>query len=140
MAEVGAGKALGPFAGEQVTGTKGATWPPCRRVGFVQSGGVRPIEDFSEYGHNATSATSEAIDLGGVDQIASMAKLWAESVQEDGRVRLRLSTGTVLEGRVHEGFRDASQRLPVSRALDLKQAYRQIAPSPALAPLCVIGV
>eukprot|EP00972_Heterocapsa_arctica_P090890 13409610-Heterocapsa_arctica.AAC.1 len=79
MAEVEVGKALGPFTEQQVTEVVGATWAPCRRVGLVQSGGVRPIDDFSEYGHNATSATSEAIDLGGVDQIASIAKLWAES-------------------------------------------------------------
>eukprot|EP00972_Heterocapsa_arctica_P101365 14940513-Heterocapsa_arctica.AAC.1 len=58
-----------------------------------------------EYGHIATSATSEAIDLGGIDQIESIAKQWADSVEEDGRV------------------------------MDLKQAYKLIAQSPALAPL-----
>ena len=69
------GKAVGPLTEKQVDDAPGAIWAPARRSGLVQSAGVRPIDDFSEFLHNATSHTHERIDLGGIDTVAGIAKV-----------------------------------------------------------------
>ena len=44
----------GPFTEEQLTAKLGPLWVPARRFGILQ-GDYRQIDDYSEYGHNATS-------------------------------------------------------------------------------------
>jgi hypothetical protein len=55
-AECAEGKAIGPLMEEQVDALWGRVWAPARRVGLVQTGGVRPLDDFSGFGHNAPRA------------------------------------------------------------------------------------
>ena len=65
LAEVAAGKMRGPFTREQLDAELGL-WTPARRFGLRQSGKIRPIDDFSEMGQNATLATGFKVDLGRV--------------------------------------------------------------------------
>ena len=58
----------------------GPRWVPVRRFGLRQGGKVRPIDDFSEWGVNCLFAAHEKIDLGGVDEVAGIAKWWCRAV------------------------------------------------------------
>jgi len=140
LEEVAEGKAEGPFTEEQLNDRLGKVWAPARRIGLEQSGGVRPIDDFSEFGRNGSSDTAERVDRGGVDQVVGIAKALAEAVNDEGLVDVRLSSGERLQGRVHRDFENPEARKPVGCALDLKKAFKQVAPSPALEPLLVIGL
>ena len=61
--EVQEGKAVGPFTEYEVNLRHGKSWTPARRVGLKQASGLRPIDDFSEFGHTGTSHTHERVDL-----------------------------------------------------------------------------
>eukprot|EP00974_Lingulodinium_polyedra_P041290 3968065-Lingulodinium_polyedra.AAC.1 len=65
--EVDEGKAAGPYTEQEVDELLGKRWAPARRVGLAQSAGVRPIDDYSEFGHNGASETYERVDLATVD-------------------------------------------------------------------------
>ncbi|CAK0909372.1 unnamed protein product [Prorocentrum cordatum] len=138
--EVAQGKALGPFSEEEVDQCLGKVWAGSRRFGLVQSSGVRPVDDHSEFGQNWTSHTHEYIDLGGVDQVAAVARLWGTAASSTGRVQVQLSTGEMLRGRLHQGFAPKAARSLRGRALDLKRAFKQLAPLPSLSPLLVIAL
>jgi len=101
---------------------------------------VRPIDDFSEFGHNGSSATNDQITLGGVDEVCSLMKAWTEAASEDGRVKVTLSSGEALEGTLAKGFRNKGQRRPVGRALDLKRAYKQVPIAPSMERLCIVAL
>ena len=64
--EVASGKADGPYTFEEMDMRMGGVWTPVRRVGLVQPSGIRPIDDFSEFGHNGTSRAFEG-ELGFID-------------------------------------------------------------------------
>jgi hypothetical protein len=136
--ECAEGKAIGPLTEEQVDALLGRVWAPARRVGLVQTGGVRPIDDFTEFGHNSASQTEERIDLGGVDQVVSMAKAVAEAVDDNGVVTVRFTDGTRRQGVVHPQFASLESRRPVGRALDLQKAYKQIPIAASQASLSVV--
>ena len=137
--EVKAGKARGPFRTvEEVQAHVGKLFVPARRVGIQQGGDVRPIDDFSEFGHNGTSTTHDYIDLGGVDRVVGIAKTWLDAVGEDGWTKVKLSTGEELQGQVHEDFRTLKSRAPVGRAVDISKAFKQLAPHPSMQHLTVI--
>ena len=57
------GQGIGPYTEQEVHAILGKLWARARRVGLVQSSGTRPIDDFSEFGHNGTSETQEGVDL-----------------------------------------------------------------------------
>ena len=65
MEEVDEGKAQGPYTENELGRRFAGVWAPVRRVGLLQSMGVRSIDDFTGFGHNSTSNTAEYIDLGG---------------------------------------------------------------------------
>ena len=69
-----------------------------RAVGLVQSSGARPIDDFSEFGHNATLSADEYVDLGGVDTVVNIAKAWWGACKEDGAVKVKMPCGTHYAG------------------------------------------
>jgi len=92
--EVAEGKAIGPLTEEQASQMFDGIWAPCRRVGLMQGDSIRPIDDFSEFGHNGTSETGDYIELGGVDAVCGLMKAWAEAARDDGQVRVeRLGGG-----------------------------------------------
>ena len=138
--EVVEGKAIGPLKEEEVDAVLGKAWAPVRRVGLVQGSGVRPIDDFSEYGHNATSSTDEHVDLGGVDAVVNMAKQWFEACKEDGTVRIELKSGERFVGQLHSSYGAPGELNLEGRALDLQRAFKQLAIAPAQRPLAVISL
>ena len=65
MKEVTLGLTRRPFTLRQAIERFGDKFVPCRRFLVVQKGKVRPVDDFIEFGHNATSSNAEAVDMGG---------------------------------------------------------------------------
>jgi hypothetical protein len=139
-AEVIDGKAVGPYTEEEVDAVFGKEWAPARRVGLVQSSGIRPIDDFSEYGHNGTSETHERVDLATVDVCAGILKQIHTAVKDDQSVSMVLTSGMVLEGPLHPSLRDPDSRKLQGRTVDLKQAFKQLAPSPEFARLSIVSI
>ena len=139
-AEVKEGKAAGPYTEEEVDAIMGTSWAPARRVGLVQTAGVRPIDDFSEFGHNGTSETHERVDLATVDVCAGILKEYYAAVKDDQQVSVVLTDGTVLEGPLHPSLKAPEDRRIRGRTVDLRQAFKQLAPAPAMAPLTVVCI
>ena len=77
--------------------------------------------------------------LGGVDEIAAVAAAWSKAIGKDGRVRLRLSNGVVLEGRLHPTWTLAEVKKLMGRLGDMKSAYRQLAGLPGHAFAAVVA-
>ena len=138
-AEVSAGKAAGPFTIEEMDAQLGTFWVPAPRVGLRQGDSVRPIDDFSIYGHNATSQTAESPVSGGVDEIAAVVKTMASAVAT-GWVAEHPGAGGGDWHRVHPGYAGSTQGAVVGRTLDLEKAYKNLAPAPAFSPLMVIAI
>ena len=139
LEEVKSGKAAGPFSASDLT-QQFPSWLPARRLGIVQGEDVRQIDDFSEYGHNDTSATVERVDAAGVDRVVGLAKIWTDAVDERGIVSVQLESGEVLSGPVHPRFRSARARQPVGRSMDIEKAYKNVPVHPQLAPMSVVGL
>ena len=101
---------------------------------------MRNIDDLSEFAVNQCYGPGEKLDLGGVDEVVSLAAAWMRTfgVSSD-RVQVELSTGLVLEGEKGEEFKGKELQLS-GRCLDLKAAYKQLALSPADRNCAVIAV
>ena len=135
--EVRDGKA--PFDEEEVDNLLGKCWSPCRRVDLRQGSAIRSIDDFSEFGHNGSSGTCEYQEMSRVDGVCAMMKRWCSAVNGGG-VEVKLSTGEVRRGELHEGFRGKSFRAPVGRALDMRKAKKQVPICPSMQCLCVVAL
>ena len=139
IAEVKAGRAMGPFTAEEVSRRLGPRWTAARRFGVVQNNKVRVVDDFSEYFVNSTVSTHERAAGGGIDVIVSLAKAWSNAEGSQWQnVRFVLSDGQVLAGRVHADF-EGSRRI-LGKCSDLESAYKQLAVSPLDADVSVICV
>eukprot|EP00972_Heterocapsa_arctica_P053504 7879756-Heterocapsa_arctica.AAC.1 len=133
----------GPFSEDQLTQLLGPLWVPARR--FPAPKDARPIDDYSEFGHNATSTNYETADLDGIDSVVSLAKAWAHATSGDGSVTVELASGATLSGYLHEEWSHSAEGRSsvgklLGRTLDLEAAFKQLARHPAGAALSVICV
>lgn len=81
-------------------------WPT---VGALASfrGAERNIDDLSEFSINQCYGPGEKLDLGGVDEVVSLAAAWMRVGGQAGdTVRVQLSTGMVLEAPKAEEFKN----------------------------------
>ena len=101
---------------------------------------MRPIDDFTEFGHNGTSWTHERVDLATVDVCAGMVKELHCMVGDRGALQTTLADGTVVRGWVRTEFARPGQRTITGRTLDLRRAFKQLAPSPSMASLTIVAV
>ena len=113
-------------------------WCAVRRFGVSQNE-VRPVDDYSEFGHNSTSHTFETVDAGGLDNVVGIARAWAGALNSAGHVSMRLSTGEALMGHVHAGYSSTDTEV-VGRSLDLSRAYKQMARKPSLGAASIFAV
>ena len=103
---------------------------PAPRIGLRQGDSIRPIDDFSVYGHNGTSGSVESPASGGVDEIAALIKAFATAVDE--RCVSRPGCGPeVAKVPVCRQYQPKSAGAVVGRTLDLSKAYKNLAPAPA---------
>ena len=75
MEEVRLKEARGPFTKEEMDRKFPDGWLGARRFPVVQKK-VRPCDDYSQFGQNATSETSETVNPDGPDMIVGVARLW----------------------------------------------------------------
>ena len=66
------------------------------------------------------------MDLGGIDELAVLARTWLQAVSDDRSVVFGLSYGTVLSGALHQSLSLAHARELAGRTLDLESAYKQL--------------
>ena len=97
-----------------------------RRFALRQADKVRPIDDYSESFPNAAFGSPFKLDLGGVDEIASLLKQMLQAVGNDRVVLVVLSSGEKLRSVLHHEFTVEQARTIVGRTLDLDAAYRQL--------------
>ena len=137
--EVAAGKAVGPFSREELDRDLGDFWVPAPRVGLRQGGSVRPIDDFSVYGHNGTSSSCESPSSGGVDEIAALIKTFACAL-ESGMVARPGGVPGVEEVPICQAYVGKIEDQIVGRTLDLSKAYKNLAPAPAFKSFLVVAL
>ena len=82
------------------------------------------IDDFSYYSTNATVGQSEKLNLGGVDEVVSLASAFAQCASGQWDT-LESLDGRTFPIRRHKDWVDKKVNL-VGRTLDLKSAYRQL--------------
>ena len=87
---------------------------------------VRPIDDLAESLVNATFGATNKIELGGLDELAIMARTMLEAVADDRTVKLELANGDRLEGTLHESMTTEQARALSGRTLDLESAYKKL--------------
>ena len=103
-------------------------------------GKVRNIDDLSEFSVNQCYGTCEKLDLGGVDEVVSLASAWIRIAGGSSDiVEVELSDGEVLTGRKCKEFAGRSLELS-GRCMDLKAAYKQLALKPTDRPNAVLAV
>ena len=71
----------GPFTREELRARYGRGWVSAKRFGLVQKDKVRPIDDYTAYGQNSTSATEETVDAGGIDCVLGVIKVWKDALR-----------------------------------------------------------
>ena len=87
---------------------------------------MRAIDDMSISLVNSTFAAGYRLSLDGVDGIAILGRSMLEAVDDDGNVKLLLSSGEVLRGRLHSSLDVEMARDLCGRTLDLEAAYKQM--------------
>ena len=99
-------------------------WTPSRRFGIAQGHKVRNIDDLSEFSINQCYGPGEKLDLGGVDEVVSLAAAWMRVGGQTGHLaRPQFSSGMVFEAPKAEELR--FQHLSLSgRRLDFKSAFK----------------
>ena len=88
----------GPFSAADLDARHPDGWLAALRFAVEQKGKIRPCDDYSKFGHNATSSSCETVDTDGPDAIVSVGRLWSSGLRSEGKVFLRLSDGSSLKG------------------------------------------
>jgi hypothetical protein len=123
--EIARGECRGPFSDKDLDARHPNGWLAAKRFGVPQKGDFRPCDDYSAFGHNATSSSTETVDTEGPDSITGIAKVWTQAMAHE-KVHMTLSDGTVLKGKRHPAFSQESARRLLARLIDLEKAYKQL--------------
>ena len=126
LEEVQRGWLQGPFTEGQVVERLGPLFVASPRFGLQQSDKVRSIDDMSISLVNSGFAAGYRLSLDGVDGISTLSRTFLEAVQDDRKVAVSLSDGTMLSGTLHETLSLDEARDLCGRTLDLEAAYKQM--------------
>ena len=77
---------------------------------------------------NLAFGSMDKLDLNALDQLICTCRIWARAMCGGHDCELVLSSGLVLKGRVHPGWKKAGHQ-PLLTTLDLRAAYKQFAVS-----------
>ena len=126
-AEVTDGHLMGPFKEEEIDERIGSSaWLPARRFPLDQKGKLRPIDDFSEFGHNDAFGSREKVSLKNIDSVVALSRAWLESDTGSGLVTFTDSAGKESKFPLHEGWGVSGWSDLKGRVTDLKGAYKQL--------------
>jgi len=106
----------------------GPRWVPARRFGIMKGKKLRPIDDFSAQGHNATVESAFKVDLGGVDEVIAVARALGTALSS-GTYSIGDEQGFHREGPVHADWGANGGRIQ-GCCLDLVAAFRQVLREP----------
>ena len=140
LEEVKDGNLSGPFTSEELVGELGRYWVPASRFGVRQNGKLRPVDNFSEHGVNATFGSGQKVAMKGLDDVVAVTKARLESFSDDRFFALEDDDGNWWEGEIHEEWSKDDWSDLVGRVADLKSAYKQLAVSPAHSIVSVISL
>ena len=116
----------GPFSEKDLADRLGPAFVINRRFCVEQNSESRAVDDYSASFTNSAYGSPFKLDLGGVDQIASVTKAIVYSIGDDRTVKFVLSDGSTLEGMLHPSLSIDLARTLVGRTLDMSSAYRQL--------------
>ena len=137
--EVNRGFLSGPFETEdEVSVHVGREdWIANPRFVLLQGPSKKPrvIDNCRQSGLNATYTSLESLQLHDFDMVVSVAKL-ASSCNNDGMIKVTLSTGEVRQGPLHPSLTGVQWK---ARSLDLAKAYKQLAVHPNSRHLAIVG-
>ena len=126
LAEVDEGHLEGPFSAMEIDQRLNSrVWIPARRFPLEQAGKLRPIDDFSEFGHNLAFGANEKVSLKSLDTVVAYSRAWMESADQSGRIKIHDTSGKVWTSIVDPSWQGSFQDL-VGRVADLKGAYKQL--------------
>ena len=127
--EVAAGWLEGPLTSLQLDGLFGqGRWKSSLRFGVRQGLKVRPVDDYSASGVNATVGLSEKVNLMSVDEVAGLLRSLVRAREEDSGVK------------VDDAWRAFDSADLLIGAVDLKAAYRQLPLSDDSADVAIIRI
>lgn len=125
--EVNDGHLLGPFTEEEMNFRMGSkAWLPARRFPIEQNGKLRPIDDFSEFGHNAAFGSEEKVSLKNIDSIVTVSRAWLESVDSSDEVMFHDTAGKTWNAPLNPEWGKQRWTDLAGRVADLKGAYKQL--------------
>ena len=131
LAERDRGWLQGPFSPEEVSKLYPQGWCAARRFGLMQNGKLRCIDDLTEPGTNSAYGSCEKLSLMGLDSMAELIRFVHSVLQDDRKVSVPLSDGSILSGVLHSEWTLEEARSWEGRCLDLRKAYRQLVADPA---------
>ena len=129
--EVSEGWLSGPFYSESQVSSLLQTdeWICPRRFPLQQPGKIRLMDDGLDSGLNSAFSSFNKLQLMDMDSVVTLVNIIMQSVlQGDDQIKLRLSSGKLLEGVVHPSWK--SKLVLLGRTLDLASAYKQLAVDP----------
>ena len=140
LSEVEAGWLQGPLSHQQVADMVGPLYVVSPRFGLQQSDKLRLIDDLSCSHVNQAFCSNLKLDLGGIDEVAVVARTFLEMISDDGMVSCTLCDGTCLRGPLSSELSVQDARRLVGRTLDLEAAYKQCLVSESSLWASVLGI
>ena len=138
LAERDRGWLAGPFTPQELRQRNGPLWNPNPRFALRQGAKTRLIDDFSYYSTNATVAQGEKLNLGGVDEVISMAAAFMQCASGQW-MELESLEGRSVKIVRRKDWEDKKIEL-MGRTLDLKSAYRQLGVASADSWAAIVAV
>ena len=138
-AEVAKGWLEGPYTRDQLSELLGPCWVPNRRFCIKQGSKYRMIDDISENWVNATTGTTERLELGGVDEVLAYAKTIQAAMGGQISKLTDMNGDEVVFEDIHPEWRDLPYEVQ-GRNMDLKSAYKQLAVAPKDRHAAVIAI
>ena len=133
------GECRGPFTADELGKRHPRGWAAASRFGVSQKGKLRPCDNYSLYGHNATSASEETVDTDGPDAIVNVGKLWSRAMASESFC-LRTDDGSVWSGIRHPALSQKQAARLKARLIDLKRAYKQLCRTPEDEDFAIFGL
>ena len=117
----------GPFSAEELD-VRFGKWTVSRRFPVRQGSSIRPVDDFSESLVNSAFGCGEKINLEGIDDVATTAKVMRRALAglRTGKAVVGKECGYDMVGNAHSAWRAAGGSVLLGRTLDLEAAYRQL--------------
>ena len=104
-----------------------------------QNGKVRPIDDSSEHGINATFGSGQKVSMKGLDHVVAVSDARLEALAGGRFFALEDDEGECWQGELHPEWTKENWVDLVGRVAELRSAYKQLAIHPAHASLSAFG-